>query len=76
MPRPKSRSTWSPPPQRENPSGWTALEANYHAAGELCLGEIAVSLDSVMWVQFGVLYHSSSGTGDGQVDVSYAVRRS
>jgi len=59
----------------QNPSGWTALEANYHGAGEFCIPDTAVSLDSVMWVQLGVLYHSSSGAGDAQLDVSFSVRR-
>ena len=52
------------------------MEANYHGAGEICIPDTAVSLDSVMWVQLGVLYHSSSGAGDAQLDVSFSVRRS
>ena len=62
---------------KDNPSGWTSLEAgDPHGTGPFCLGEFTVSLDGEMWVQFGVMYQSSSGAGDAQVMVSYAVRRS
>lgn len=61
---------------KENPSGWTALDANYHGAGELDSGEVSLSLDSEMWVQFGLQYHSTSGAGQAQVDCVVAIRRS
>ena len=59
---------------KENPSAWTAL-TNYEGAGEFDSGDLALNVDSSMYVQFGILYHSSSGAGDAQVDTTFAVRR-
>ena len=60
---------------QEDPGAWNALEASYHGAGEFDTGEITLNVDSSMYVQFGIQYHSTSGAGQAQVDVVYAVRR-
>lgn len=61
---------------KEEPSGWTAIDQNYKTAGEFNSGEVTLTLDSVMHVQIGLLYHSSSGGGSAQVDTVVAIRRS
>ncbi len=60
---------------KETPSAWTSLGGSYLGAGEFDTGDVTLNVDSSMYVQFGVLYHSSSGAGDAQVDTSFAVRR-
>lgn len=38
-------------------------------------GELTVNDDNEMYVQFGLLYHSTSGAAQATVDTSVAVRR-
>lgn len=61
---------------KEEPSGWTAIDQSYKTAGEFNSGEVSLTLDGVMYVQLGLLYHSSSGGGSAQVETVAAIRRS
>lgn len=61
---------------KEEPSGWTAIDQSYKTAGEFNSGEVTLTLDVVMYVQYGLLYHSSSGGGSAQVETVAAIRRS
>lgn len=61
---------------KEEPSAWTAIDQNYKVAGEFNSGEVSLTLDTVMYVQLGLLYHSSSGAGSAQVDTVVAFQRS
>jgi hypothetical protein len=59
---------------KEQPGTWTAVtDANApYTGGEVCTGDLAVTVGSNMWIQFGILYDLSS-TGTGQASVSAAV---
>lgn len=62
----------------QNPGGWVALsgETSYRTTeGETNSGELTVGDPDEMWVQFGVIYSSSSGAGSASLDLALAVRR-
>ena len=57
----------------QSAGAWTLLEGtNYRSTdGETTTGEIALSLSTVMWVQFGIAYsQSSAGSAPGKASVT------
>ena len=61
---------------KEDPSAWTLLEANAHGAGEFNSGELTLSgIGGAMYIQFGLMYHATSGAGQAQVDTVVSIRR-
>lgn len=65
---------------KESPSAWTlvadATGPAPYGAGEGCTSELPVSLGNNMWVQFGIMYKSTSGDGQASVSVALCARRS
>ena len=59
----------------EDCGGWTALEAEYHTVGEVNTFDLTPTLTDVMWVQYGLLYSSSSGQASATVSVSSTVKK-
>ncbi|HNC98987.1 MAG TPA: hypothetical protein PKW90_22825 [Myxococcota bacterium] len=59
----------------EDSGSWSPLEAEYHTVGEVNTEDLTPTLTDVMWVQYGLLYSSSSGLASATVSVSPTVKK-
>ncbi len=61
----------------EDPGAWaTDFEASYRTtAGETCTVDLPVDLPNDMWVQFGIQFSASSGTGSPSLNLGIASRQ-
>ena len=54
----------------DNPDAWSTLDSLRTTSGELCTGDVALSLGGKWYARFGAMYNEATTPGTSQADLA------